>query len=496
MLVYLYSFPYFDELKSANELPRIFVTTELVDRGTFAIDGRLGELGSRFDVATTPDGRHFSNKAPGLSLLAVPGYLALKAWHGVTGGSSTLAEQTWVFRVTAVTVPALLFLIVFGRVARRFAPDDEPRSAALVAYALGSLALPYGILFFSHQVAAACVGAAFWVAIELCRGQPARRDAWAVALGALAGLAVLTDYQAALGAVAVGVYLVVRSPRRVRDAALAAAGSVPFAVILCGYHWACFGSPLRTGYSYAVDTAHDHGVIGIVGPSREAMWNATLAPDNGLFVLMPWVVLAIAGGVVIARSRELRARVGAEAITAGAIVVAYVLFVGSLMPEMGRAGWSVGPRYIAVCIPFAAWLAAAALQRADGCWVWRAVALAPVVTGVAIYTAAAATYPHWPTSFANPLHELSLRLIAEGMAPHSLATALGLRGALAYAPLFLAVAALAGWLIARRDRRRWLSLGIAAVVAFAWVAAYRGLARTPDPSRPWSFIQRTWEPKR
>ena len=42
-LVYLYAFPYFAGLKSANELPRVLTTQELVERGTIAIDARLGE---------------------------------------------------------------------------------------------------------------------------------------------------------------------------------------------------------------------------------------------------------------------------------------------------------------------------------------------------------------------------------------------------------------------------------------------------------------------
>ena len=70
--VYLYAFPYFGRLRSANELPRVLMTQEIVERGTFAVDARLPEMGSLYDIATAPDGRHYPNKAPGVSVLAVP----------------------------------------------------------------------------------------------------------------------------------------------------------------------------------------------------------------------------------------------------------------------------------------------------------------------------------------------------------------------------------------------------------------------------------------
>src|SRR5437762_1815594 len=45
-VVYLYAFPYFDKLRSANEMPRLLMTQEMVDRGVFYLDRRLPEFGS------------------------------------------------------------------------------------------------------------------------------------------------------------------------------------------------------------------------------------------------------------------------------------------------------------------------------------------------------------------------------------------------------------------------------------------------------------------
>jgi hypothetical protein len=492
VVVYLYAFPYFGALRHANELPRVLLTQEIVDRGTFRIDARLGELGSRFDVSTTPDGHHYSNKAPGLSFLAVPAYLALEAWHGAFGGTPSLREATWAFRFTAVTLPALLFLPLFLGLARRFAPKDGGAHASLCAYALGSMALPYGLVFMSHQPSAAFAGGAFVCAVGIARH--AKGWLYALAVGALSGLAVLVDYQAVLAAAAVGLYLLVRSPRRLRDASLALVATLPFAALLLYYHQSCFGSPWTTGYSFAADPAHRQGVLGIIGPNARALWQAVLAPDNGLLVLMPWLLLVPVGAIAVARDKEARERVGAEALVCGVVVVAYLLFLGSLEPEFGRGGWCVGPRYIAVALPFAAWLCAAGFSAVERIPVLRTLAWSSILVSVVIYVVAATTYPHWPTAFANPLFEVSFRALREGLAPHSVGTALGLRGVLSLLPVYVVALLVAQSLLAFRVG--WRQAGAAVLLCVLVLVAYRSFPATGPPAeRPWRFIVSTWEPR-
>jgi hypothetical protein len=489
-LVYLWAFPYFGKLRSANELPRVLMTEEIVDHGTFKLDARLGELGSRFDIAETPDHHFYPNKAPGPSLLGVPVYAALRVFVK----HPSLRAATWALRVGAVTVPCLVFLWWFWAAAARFAPNDGARRQTLVAYAIGSMALPYGILFFSHALAAACAGGAFVAAMRIARGEAKRPDAAAAVCGALAGASVLVDYQSLLAAAAVGVYLIVRV-RKLRVAAIAgAAAAVPMALLLF-YQWKCFGSPLRTGYAFAADPAHKQGVLGIIGPNGPAAYNALVAPDNGLIVLMPWALLAVLGAVVVARDAALRARVGAEIIVCGAVAAAYVLFVSSLVPEFGRAGWSVGPRYIGVAMPFLAWCAAPGIAWCAARPAPRALAGGLVVAGAIVMVAAAATYPHWPTSFKNPLYEVGFHALRRDLAPHSIGTALGLPGVWSLAPMFAAAAALVVWALGVSTRRLAISAAAACVVGVLIVAAYSRFPATgKSGERPWAFVVSSWEP--
>src|SRR5262245_49250756 len=47
--LYLYPFPYFEAMRSANELPRIYLTTAMVDEGRFAIDTGVRRHGTTVD---------------------------------------------------------------------------------------------------------------------------------------------------------------------------------------------------------------------------------------------------------------------------------------------------------------------------------------------------------------------------------------------------------------------------------------------------------------
>ncbi|MBK6693219.1 MAG: hypothetical protein IPG50_13590 [Myxococcales bacterium] len=498
MALHLYAFPYFPKLKHANELPRVLTTQEIVHKGTFQLNERLDELGSRADISTTPAGRQYQNKAPGLTILATAVYWPVAVVARAFGGTPSMALTTWLLRVTMVTLPAVLFLGLFRRMAGRFAPDsDAARDAALIAYAFGSLAFPYALLFMSHVPAAVAVGAAFVVASDEAHSPAPTRWRGSLLIGAALGLAMFVEYQAIFAAFFIGVFVLAKSPRgaRLRAVVGMALGALPFLVALGFYHQACFGSPFRTGYAYSVDEANRVGFMGIVGPSAKAVTQLFTRGNNGLLVFSPWVLFSVVGAVAIARSRELRARIGAEALVASAIGLTYLAFVGSLAPEFGRAGWSVGPRYIAVAIPFFGWLAAAGLavcRKHDELWV---PALATIFAAVLVNVLAATTYPHWPTQFANPVFEISVRLLREGHAPHSIGTALGLRGLASLLPLYLTIGAAITWGLHRTGARLG-HLALALVLGALALSRFENFSQTKEPVRSemWSYVTTTYEP--
>ncbi len=500
VLAYVYSFPWFDRLHSANELPRAYLVMAMVDDGTFAIDTGVKRWGTTADVSqgrllmrdvshagdrwrVTPGkgkraGRHYSNKAPGSSMLAIPGYLLLKGWHAVAGGEPSLPAVMWMSRFTTGMVPSLLLLWALWGFLGRFTPSVGARRVTLLGFGVGSMFFLYSILFISHPLAAACAGGAWIVAVGAVEDGRVRR---LVLAGALAGAAPLVDYQAVFAVVPVALWVLLRLGRRpeaLRAMGYAIAGAaVPIAILLA-YHAACFGSPWLTGYEASDTFAHFHqrGFLGMDTLRWVAFHGSMVAPDNGLLFLWPMALLAVPGWVLMLRSPSLRG----HALVSIAVAIIYVLFVSAL--NFWRGGWQVGPRYIMAMLPFllppiAVAIAAAEAKR----WWLGGAATGLALVGLITYGLTAGLFPYFPdTKFANPIHEITLRLLVDGHAPWNLGWLVGLRGLASMLPYLIILGALAAGAVVTL-RGRWRAGAVAVAVVIVLVAAS---ARLPGGGRP------------
>lgn len=466
---YLYVFPYFPQIHSANELPRAYLVKAIVEDHTFAIDRGVAAWGATADVSPW-NGHLYSNKAPGSSLLAVPAYAAVRA----VAGEPSLAATLWICRVFAGIAPMLAFLWLLWGFLARFAPDPAVRRLVVIGYALGSLAMTYSILFYSHQLGAICIASAWILALDVADG---RRGLAAMAgAGLLAGAAPLVDYQAVFAALPLAIHVVVRLWRRAdvaRALALAAAGAaLPIAVLL-GYHALCFGSPWRTGYDASTTFAafHQRGLLGITELRAEAFWGSLFRHDNGLFALSPWWLLAIPGCAALWRIGERGA-----ALVAASVALIYVLFISAI--NFWRGGWEVGPRYITAMLPFLLPPIAAQLREWAARPVRLGVAAGLIGVGVAVHVLSSATFPYWPDSVPHPLYDVTFRLIGDGIVAPNLGTAFGLGGIASVIPYFAIAFGALGLAVFRLAR--WRGLAIAVAVTVAILGAY-GLIPHGDP---------------
>jgi hypothetical protein len=488
-ITYLYAFPYFPRIHSANELPRVYLVKAIVHDGTFAIDSGVRRWGATADVSPHA-GRQYSNKAPGSSFLVVPVYAAVAA----VAGEPSLSQSLWICRVVGGILPALLFLALLARFLARFVAESTAR-LVVVAYALGSMAMTYAVLYYSHQLAAVCMASAWILATDVVERR--RGNLTAFALGVLAGSAVLVDYQAAFAGIPVAAYLVVQlvRTRPLRETAIAlvvaAAGTaIPIAALLA-YHSACFGSPLRTGYDASQTFAHLHqqGFLGISELRGEAFWGSLFAADNGLLVLSPWLGLMLPGAYLLwrgptastvaagAEARNLRSRDRAAVLVGLAVATIFVVFISSI--TFWRGGWGVGPRYITAMLPFVLPLVAATLgwasTRRHG-WLFVGIACGPIVSAVAIYTLTVVTFPYWPDSLRNPLYEVTWRLLTDGAVASNVATTAGVTGLASLLPYVAVVVALLVVSIVRVAG--WRALAIACVVGAGILGAFAAVDGT------------------
>jgi hypothetical protein len=212
----------------------------------------------------------------------------------------------------------------------------------------------------------------------------------------------------------------------------------------------------------------------------KAFVGSTFSPEHGLVFLSPLVLLALPGWWVLGRQRQW----WMLGITAS-IVVIYLLFQSSI--NFWRAGWSLGPRYITVMLPFALIPITAALAAAERSVVPRAAAIALIVVGIAVYALSCAEFPHFPDhNFHNPLYDVTFQLIADGEAPYNLGYAVGLRGFASLVPYLLVLGAVVGWMaIPTSERALSGALGVALGIAivFAYSMAPSGPSASADGER-------------
>ncbi len=484
---YLLVFPFFAAVNNPNENVRIYTTRAIVADGTFELGGVLRAWGPVGDKAVF-EGRLYSSKAPGVSLLGVPVLAAQTAlWKVAGAGAPSLRAATWALRVFAVALPLAAFLLVFARAVEARTGSPGARDLLTLGLGAGTMLYPNGLMFVGHALSAALLFGGFLaVAVDAAGARPRRLAAG----GLLAGLAVVFEYQTLLGAVVVAIFAAVVHRRRVLPFVL---GALAPAVLLGAYHAALFGSPFEFPYAH-IDTPeykefHQAGFFGLGRPHARVLGSILFAPDYGLFLFSPFLAV----GLVLALAGIVRGRAREEAVVV-AITAALVLFLAGM--SNWRGGWCAGgPRYIAAVVPFLAWGIALGWTQIAAPRLPLAAAVAGLVlASVFLCALSGAFFPHFPLQFDNPVFDLVLPLVAKGYAPYGLGWALGLRGLASWLPLALALGAAVGLALAGLPRRP-VALGVALLVAAAYLGPLSQVGRRRfDEREATAYVKRVWEP--
>lgn len=461
LLCFMYAFPRWADW---NQNSRFDLVVAIVDHGTLSIDCCVDNTGDYAEF----EGRTYSDKAPGLSFLAVPVYavfevltrlppieaslLRLSQGEALKGtlretGTGLLLDKIRFFlglvmsTLLVVAVPSALACVALFFFLRRWTEGRGARLAVTAAYALGSIAFPYSGNFYAHQLAAALLFAAF---VLVSRESRRWTRAEIAATGLLLGWAVICEYPAALIAGAIGAMFAARlAPKRdLLWAALAA--SLP--LLLCaGYNFAIFGTPLPVGYRYSAlwQSRHAEGFVSLTYPRLPALWGLTFGPFRGLFLLSPVLLLAIPGVLRIWRSGRMRVEL---AVSVWA-VLSFLAFNAS--SAMWWGGFAVGPRYLVPMLPFLAWPMVAAIDRPGATRIAFAVTFALSLVLVGGLTWAEQQFP--PDTIAFPWRDWAWPHLSSGNLARNAGMVVGLRGWRSLLPLLGGLAAIAAlWLWTER----------------------------------------------
>ena len=467
----------------ANTAGRVYAVQSFVHYGRWDLAPILCRTGPRHSLVdlSVRDGLPYLQKAPGLSWLAVPPYLALSAVSG--GDKLPFHYSAMVLSLLCVLLPLLIVSFALGRWLMR-EMGERPGLVALAALLLASPMAVYSGMFQDYPLAIALlVGAWLLVQRESLWG-------WATA-GVLAGLAVTVNY--AFLVYGLGVFSVElvrrllekRSPARFAVAALLGAAA-PLGA-LAAYDATLFGSPLTTAYAYMVNAnqrlAHETTRF-----SFETLAKAFVGAKHGMFLHAPWTAAGLLGLLLMLRDPRHRP----TAVT-GLVSVCLVLgFFGawetSNMDDMPFARHA---------LPVYPWLAiglAYAIRATLG-WEHRlrsalvGALTASVLVGLVYEVATMWTLPYHPWSVTSPLWQLDLPLLINGahtppvlfnlFSPEAIPGLDHLGGYWGYLAAAVALA-LAALVVAARPRlRRFSVTALGSFLGLGMLLLWAGLVTNP-----------------
>ncbi|HHY54671.1 MAG TPA: hypothetical protein GYA08_04470 [Chloroflexi bacterium] len=479
LLCYAYIFPRWADPNQNSRLDMVFA---VVEDGTFQIDRYVANT---VDYAKVGE-HYYSDKAPGAALLGIPLYALLAPvldtplLSSVTArlerhsafastlraeGSGVSAQKVrfaivqvflsfWLAALPTAALAALLFLWL-----QTVTMAVWPRLAAALGYGLATPAFAYANALYGHQLAAFLLFAAFYL---LARAPARIGGGRALLVGLLLGFAFVTEYPMALMIAPIGVYALYGCWRR-RQLAPIFWLAVGGAVVAAGWMWyniTIFGGPLELGYSRSELWAEQHhtGFMSLTTPTLDAVWGITFSPFRGLFLLAPWLLLALPGFVVWWRHGLLRA----EWWLTLSITAAIFLFNAS--SSMWWGGFAVGPRYLLPMLPFLVLPIGFILTLwGDRLWLRIVTALALLWSLLAVWSMTLAEQAFPSDALRNPWLEHVLPNWGVGNIARNVGTILGLEGAWSLAPLLAVLIIVAGawWWLALRaaDRERgWRGL--------------------------------------
>lgn len=433
LFVFLFlPYVYFNHSDGWNQGARIAQLHAVVRQGTLSIDAYHHITGDKALI----NGHYYSEKAPAISLLALPAFAVTVAVQSMLGADPD-AEPAWRVSQWVATAGSVAIVAAAGGVFffALLLPSLGASAALLatIALFLGSLTFPYATALFAHAGTIGLLAMTMWSVLSPAPSSRGR-DYFG---GLCAGLAIASEYPAVFPCGVLGLYLASRDFGRAVRFGVAMA---PAAALILVNNYLSTGSPLVLGYgsNAAFPEISSGNFFGFNLPSMKAATGLLWGEYRGLWFWSPVLLMALPGIAVLARESR-------------ALAVVVTVSVGlTLLQAASFSGWTggnaVGPRYLTPAIPMIGLAAAYGIRRfpkTGALLTLVSVLVMGMVTAIAIDP---------PQEVAQPLREYFLVRIQQDRFVANLGTLLGLSPL----PSLLALVALmapAGWLLMKEARR-------------------------------------------
>jgi hypothetical protein len=422
------SYAYFYGAGGWNQNSRFAMIRAILERHTLQIDAYQLHTGDR----ALWRGHYYTDKAPGASLVALAPVQAARLVSRAVGvDPASFPGIAWTSYIASLVTSGLFTVIaalcVFW-LSLRWGASTGAALFAAAAYGIATPAWAYATLFMGHGQTAGCLMMALVAADALDRAdtpEARRRMGWIIGLAG--GWAVVTEFQAAIPAVFIGLLAIAarlkpsryksedgRSARAPADPpgsakALAERSVIPLiahiavgvtiaAAPLLIYNALAFGSPFHLGYSSEEGFKElQTGFFGITYPRLSTIRELLVGSYRGLLPLSPLMAAVPIGLALLAR----KGRTGPALVAAG--IGTYDLMLNASY-FYWEGGWAFGPRQMTAALPFLA-LGLAPLWD-FGRTAGRALLTAGLIWGAALTLVGVSTTPQPPATFKSPVREL------------------------------------------------------------------------------------------
>lgn len=355
-----------------NVNTRLALVVSVVEFHTFSIDGLHDSPEYFTNDKAFFDGRFYSDKVFGVSLLALPFYWFSYTVGGLFGWIPTAGQVNYLLTLLAVKLPAAFSVGLVWLFGCRL--GIRPRASVIIALGCfaGSLWHGYASIFMPY---APGVCACLW-GLYLVVFPPGGRLQLGVSLavGLLTGFALLCDLIFVIAVFQIALVYVGRFawesgllnrffPQKDLSVStegntswwnilVVLVGGLAFPLIFMAYSTSIFGSPtIPYEYEYLPEFRENmaQGVMGVKSPRLAVAYFLTLHPFRGLFFWSPWILLALWGGAeAIARRKEAKSTVLGLLVCVG--FLGYLLFNSGYYMWWG--GHGMGPRLMLPAFTF------------------------------------------------------------------------------------------------------------------------------------------------
>lgn len=366
-ILFFLTYAYFFQGGGWNQNTRICLTRAIIHQQSFIIDPyKEDSQDPHFEFVNTgdwsfKDGHYYTNKSPGLSILAIPSFALTEFFIKNMSRADTEKQVhlgTYVATLcTTVLLASLMALLIFHVCNFFFGFSSRQSLLLTIACGMGTLIFSYSTTFYCHIPAAFFSLLSFVLVMHIKHGTFHAKYLLGGGSGLAASMAVLIEPSTVLALSCVFIYLFsFRDGRKV--ALFFLLGCIPAGAFQLFYNTSCFGSPFQSSYDFPNPGVMQYIQGELFGiPSSSRLLELLFSPYRGVLVSSPIFLMILPGTFLLLKLKKWRS----ETITCLTIVFMFLIFNACFYAWHG--GSAAGPRYLLPAYPFAFFLTVFALKK-------------------------------------------------------------------------------------------------------------------------------------